>query len=417
MLSHYPGLTQTETGNPMTKLNGRTVSMTEPALPEGKTDYTYFDEDIPGLGLRIRKGGAKGESRVWVFHYWRDGRGRKMTLGKYPKLMAQGARDMVQRKLAPEVALGHDPADEKFERRTDKETFGETVAAYLQAKQSELRPRTFTEAERYLSEAAKGLHGRELAAVSQADIALLLNRASAGGHNATANRLRANLAALFTWAAKQGKVKDNPVSKTEKRKEQARDRVLTDAELAAIWNALPDSDYGRIVKLLMLTGQRRDEIGGLRWAEIDLSGEGFIHLPKERTKNKRPHMVPLSPPARAILAALQEQAGDREFVFGRGQGFAGWSASKAALDSALTFTNWTLHDLRRTAATGMARLGVNLPVIERALNHISDSFSGIVGVYQHHPFNGERREALDKWAAHVVALVSKRPFAVVANAA
>jgi integrase len=405
----------------MTKLNDRTVSMTKPPLPEGKTDYTYFDEDISGLGLRIRKGGAKGESRVWVFHYWRDGRGRKMTLGKYPKLMAQGARDMVQRKLAPEVALGHDPADEKFERRTDKETFGQTVTAYLQAKQSELRPRTFVEAERYLSEAAKGLHGRELAAVSQADIALLLNRAGAGGHDATANRLRANLAALFTWAAKQGKVKDNPVKQTEKRKEQARERVLTDIELAAIWNALPDSDYGRIVKLLMLTGQRRDEIGGLRWAEIDLTQlgdfHGVINLPKERTKNNRPHMVPLSAPARAILAALQQQAGDREFVFGRGQGFAGWSASKAALDLALSFTDWTLHDLRRTCATGMAELGVAPHIVELVLNHQSGHKGGIAGVYNRAVNGKERREALDRWAAHVVALVSKRPFAVVANAA
>jgi integrase len=158
----------------------------------------------------------------------------------------------------------------------------------------------------------------------------------------------------------------------------------------------------------MLTGQRRDEIGALRWSEIDLSGEGVIHLPKERTKNRRPHMVPLSPAARAILATLREQAGDREFVFGRGQGFSGWSASKAALDAELPkMTDWTLHDLRRTAATGMAKLGVNLPVIERALNHISGSFDGIVGVYQRHDFNGERREALDKWAAHVIALVGK----------
>jgi integrase len=395
------------------KLNDRTVTLSKPTLPEGKIDIVIFDEDIPGFGLRIREGG----SRVWIFQYSRDGRARRMTLGKFPKLSAREAREMVG-PLAHLVGLGRDPAAEKQESRTDKETLGEAVMAYLQVKKSELRPRTFVETERYLSETAKSLHSRPLEAITQKEIASVLTRIADESGNATANRFRANLAALYAWAARQGKVTVNPVSLTEKRPEQSRDRVLTDAELAAIWHVLPASDYGAIVKLLMMTGQRRDEIGGLRWSEIDLSGDGVIHLPKERTKNRRPHMVPLSPAARAILASLREQAGDREFVFGRGQGFSGWSASKAALDAELPkMPDWTLHDLRRTAATGMAKLGVNLPVIERALNHISGSFDGIVGVYQRHDFNGERREAMDKWAAHVVALVTKRPFVVVDKAA
>jgi integrase len=330
-----------------------------------------------------------------------------MTLGKFPKLSAREAREMVG-PLAHQVGLGRDPAAEKQEVRTDKETLGEAVMAYLQVKKPELRPRTFVETERYLTETAKGVYSRPLMAITQTDIALLLNRVADQSGNATANRFRANMAALYAWAARQGKVTVNPVAFTEKRPEQSRDRVLKDHELAAIWNALPASDYGAIVKLLILTGQRRNEIGALHWSEIDLSGDGVIHLPKERTKNRRPHMIPLSPAARAILATLREQAGDREFVFGRGEGFLGWSASKAALDADLAkMPDWTLHDLRRTAATGMAKLGVNLPVIERALNHISGSFAGIVGVYQHHDFNGERREALVKWAAHMMALVGK----------
>jgi integrase len=395
------------------KLNDRTVTLSKPTLPEGKIDIVIFDEDIPGFGLRIREGG----SRVWIFQYSRDGRARRMTLGKFPKLSAREAREMVG-PLAHQVGLGRDPAAEKQETRTDKETLGEAIMAYLQVKKPELRPRTFVETERYLSETAKGLHSRPLDAITQREIADVLTRIADQSGNATANRFRANLAALYTWAARQGKVTANPVAFTEKRPEQSRDRVLTDAELAAIWNALPASDYGAIVKLLMLTGQRRDEIGGLRWSEIDLSGYGVIHLPKERTKNRHPHMIPLSPAARAILATLREQAGDREFVFGRGQGFSGWSASKAALHADLPkMPDWTLHDLRRTAATGMGELRVPPNIIEMVLNHQSGHKGGIAGIYNHAVNGTERREALDKWGAHVMALVTKRPFVVVAKAA
>jgi len=391
------------------KLNDRTVTLSKPTLPEGKIDIVIFDEDIPGFGLRIREGG----SRVWIFQYSRDGRARRMTLGKFPKLSAREAREMVG-PLAHQVGLGHDPAAEKQEARTDKETLGEAVMAYLQVKKSELRPRTFVETERYLSETASGLHGRPLDAITQKEIADVLTRIAGASGNATANRFRANLAALYAWAARQGKVAVNPVAFTEKRPEQSRDRVLKDHELAAIWNALPASDYGAIVKLLILTGQRRDEIGALRWSEIDLTQlggfNGVINLPKERTKNRRPHMIPLSPAARAILATLREQAGDREFVFGRGQGFSGWSASKAALDADLAkMADWTLHDLRLTCATGMAELGVAPHIVELVLNHQSGHKGGIAGVYNRAVNGKERREALDQWDRHIAALVAAKP--------
>jgi integrase len=385
------------------KLNDRTVTLAKPTLPEGKIDIVIFDEDIPGFGLRIREGG----SRAWIFQYSRDGRSRRMTLGKFPKLSAREAREMVG-PLAHLVGLGRDPAAEKQEARSDKETLGEAVMAYLQVKKPELRPRTFVETERYLAETAKGLHGRPLAAINQTELADLLARIAKDSGNATANRFRANLAALYAWAARQGKVMANPVALTEKRPEQSRDRVLTDHELAAIWNALPASDYGAIVKLLMLTGQRRDEIGALRWSEIDLSGDGVIHLPAERTKNRKPHMIPLSPAARDILHALSASRGDREFVFGRGNGFSGWSASKTAVDESLAkMPDWTLHDLRRSAVTGMAELGVAPHVIEAVVNHYSGHKAGIAGVYNRANHFSERREALNKWAAHVVAQVGK----------
>src|SRR5262249_26566337 len=266
------------------KFTDKTVTQTKPELPEGKSDHIFFDELDRGFGLRVRDTGSK----IWVYQYSRNNKTRRMTIGVWPTMSPSQAREQV-RKLSAERRLGADPAHDLAVRQIDKESFGETVALYLAAKKDELRDRTYTETERYLTGSAKSLNSRPLAAIPQAEISALLDRAANGSGDATSNRLRANLAALFTWAATKGKVTANPVKLTEKRKEQSRDRVLADHELAAIWNALPaEGDFAAIVKLLMLTGQRRAEIGGLRWSEIDLR-QGQINLPAERTKNGHPH--------------------------------------------------------------------------------------------------------------------------------
>ena len=392
------------------RLTDRTVTNSKPELPKGKTDAIFFDEAISGFGLRVREGG----SRVFIFQYSRDGHTRRMTLGPWPKISATKARELVEA-AAAKVALGHDPAAEKQEAQTHKETLGEAVAAYLKVKADELRPRTYVETERYLDRTARSLHSRPLAAITQAELADLLTRVSRDSGNIAANRCRANLVALHSWAARQGKVTHNPAALTEKRKEQARDRVLAEAELAALWQALPDSDYGRIVKLLMLTGQRREEIGGLRWSEI---AGGQINLPPNRTKNGKAHFVPLS---QAALALLPARTG-RDHVFGRGDGsdgFAGWSAAKAALDKRLgdTVAPWRLHDLRHAMSTGMHEMGVAPHVVEAVINHISGHKAGVAGRYNHANYTAERKAALDMWAAHILSLVAKRPFVVVAKAA
>ena len=387
------------------RLTDRTVTSSKPELPEGKTDAIFFDEQIPGFGLRIRDGG----SRKWIFQYSRDGHTKRMTLGDVSKIGATKAKEMVEQ-LAAKVALGLDPAAEKQEAQTHKETLGEAVAAYLKVKARELAPRTYIETERYLDETAEPLHGRPLENIEQKEIADLLTKIADKSGDATANRFRANLSAMYVWAAQEGKVTANPVAFTKKRAEKARERVVKDNdpnELAAIWQALPDSDYGRIVKLLMLTGQRRDEIGGLRWSEIDLE-KGEINLPAERTKNGRAHMIPISKTVRAILAA-QPRMAERDHVFGRGNdGFSGWSASKAALDADLPKMDaWTLHDLRRTCATGMGELGTPPHIVELVLNHQSGHKGGIAGVYNKATNGKEKREALDQWAAHIAAVIAK----------
>ena len=226
-----------------------------------------------------------------------------------------------------------------------------------------------------------------------------------------ADRARATLSATFAWAIGEGLCETNPVDGTNKAsEEQPRDRVLSDAELAAIWNADTPGDYGNIVKLLALTAQRREEIGSLRWSELEGEGEkALIALPAERTKNNRQHDVPLSKAARSILDDIPKR-GERDLIFGEGAGgFSGWSKAKAAMDERLgkAVKPWTLHDLRRTAATRMADLGVQPHVIEAALNHVSGHKGGVAGIYNRSTYAAEKRAALDLWAGHIKIIAAK----------
>ena len=200
-----------------------------------------------------------------------------------------------------------------------------------------------------------------------------------------------------------------------------RDRVLSDEEAAAIWRAAGEAPlpYGAIVRLLMLTGQRREEVAGMTWAELSEDLATWT-IPATRTKNGIPHLVPLSQPARELLHALpSDRPGDVQgahqraklalvFPGERGTPFSGWSKAKSALDTASGVSGWWLHDLRRTLATGLQRLGVRLEVTEAVLNHLSGSRAGVVGIYQRHDWAEEKRAALDAWSAHLLAAAEGR---------
>jgi integrase len=235
-----------------------------------------------------------------------------------------------------------------------------------------------------------------------------------GSGTVAANRVRSSLSAMYAWAMRQVIASQNPVTNTGRFEEHPRDRTLTDAELCIIWRATGDDAFGKIVRLLMLTGQRADEIASLRWTEIDFATD-VISLPAERVKNKRAHQVPISLPVRTILEAQPRRMNDdgtiRDLLFGTGEGgFSGWSKAKASLDDRIAaggklLTPWRLHDLRRTTATGLQRLGVRLEVTESILNHTSGSRAGIVGVYQRHDWAPEKRIALDAWATHLMRVI------------
>jgi integrase len=169
---------------------------------------------------------------------------------------------------------------------------------------------------------------------------------------------------------------------------------------------LSDNDHGRIVRLLILTGCRRDEIGSLRWAEIDKESR-MIVLPGERTKNSRTHHVPLSKIALDIIEAIPRGV-SRDFVFGEGKGgFSGWSKAKAALDAQLGLKPWRLHDLRRTASTRMGDSGVQPHIIEAVINHVSGHKAGVAGVYNRSTYENEKRAALDALSNYLMVAVAK----------
>jgi integrase len=190
--------------------------------------------------------------------------------------------------------------------------------------------------------------------------------------------------------------------------------VLTDAELRTIWKACGDDDYGAVVKLLVLTGQRANEIGELHWDEVH---DEQILLPGERTKNGRAHVIPLSDTAKDILGKIESKS--RTYVFGRDDsGFQGWSKAKERIDARIAkagkpLEHWTLHDLRRTAATRMADLGVQPHIIEAVLNHASGHKGGVAGIYNRATYDKEKRAALNLWAEHVLATVEGRKAVVV----
>jgi integrase len=375
------------------------------SLLPGKRETIFWDDDVAGFGLRLREGG----SRTWIYRYRHGQFQRSMKLGNGNSVSLAVARKNAS-ELEAQVRLGKDPAGQKAIAKQESEyTFEVLAQRFLDARRPELRPATVHEYGRHLRRDAKSLHGLPITAVMQADIARLLN-AAAGP--VSANRLRSTLSAMFTWTMKEGVVlpRGNPAAFTHKREERARDRVLSDKEIKAVWNACGDDDYARILCLLVLTGARAEEISGLRWVEVV---DGAINLPSERTKNRRPHSIPLSELAASIIAELER--GKRTHVFGRDDtGFFGWAKCKQRLDQKLgsAVAPWRVHDLRRTAASGMQHLGIRVEVIERALNHISGSYRGVAGIYQRDPLSDDVRDALERWGRHVTDLIEGRKSVV-----
>jgi integrase len=397
------------------KLDAKTVGGL--ALAKGVAEEFCWDTELPGYGLRLRRRGDGGILRTYAAQYRANGRTRRVTIGSADKITPAQAREAA-RKLLARVELGHDPqAEREAKRRQAARTFRSTVDAYLAAKQPELRPESFRVTKLYLTGPYfRSLHSVGVGDIAHPDIAARLSAIVRNHSTATAAAARRAVSALFKWAMEEGWTSSNPVIGTRKPAEPTpRDRVLADAELVAIWNASGDDEYGRIVRLLILLGSRRAEVGGLRWSELDLKA-GTWTLPAERSKNKRAHTVALPPRSIEIIQAVPRA--DRDHLFGdrAGNGFTSWGRGKVELDERLTGSvkPWRVHDIRRTVATGMADIGIEPHVIEAALNHYSGHRRGVAGVYNRSSYERAVRAALARWGEHVLALVEGRESNVLA---
>jgi integrase len=291
-------------------------------------------------------------------------------------------------------------------------TFGSVVDSYLTRYAAKrLKPGTLTDVERYLRRHWGPLSSLPVRKITRADVAARLACIAEQNGRFAANRARAALGSLYAWAIAEGLADANPVVGTRKAvDEKARDRVLTDEELRLIWQHAGEGDYGAIIRLLILTGQRREEVAAMTWEELDLEGATW-RIGGERTKNTRAHEVSLTQPALEILGARRRCDG-RSLVFGARGPFSGWSKAKASLDARMSAAlggcapaPWRLHDLRRTAATRMADLGVQPHIVEAVLNHVSGHKAGVAGVYNKSTYAGEKLMALELWSKHVVGVM------------
>jgi integrase len=402
------------------KFSDKTVGSA--TCPVGQKDALLFDDVLPGFGLRITASGK----RLFVFQYRSGKKVRRVALGAWGAVTQAQARKRAET-LRGRVREGRDPVSERHAEAAAREAadaeakgaaamtaysvdrlIGDWAAHHLAARSASYRVR----APRDIRAGLKDWLQTPAANLTRADAVQVLDAVKISSGPVAANRLRAEARSCWGWAVKRGALVSSPWEATPRplARETPRERVLTDAEIGTLYNAAVDlpEPFGVLVRLLLLTGQRRGEVSGMRWDEVELDAAVW-RLPGTRTKNHHSHVVPLAPAAVELLRGVRRRVG-AVFVFEgpRKTAVSGFGKMKVALDAALGSTPpWVLHDIRRTVATGLQRLGVRLEVTETILNHVSGSRSGITGVYQRHRWEHETKAALEAWAAHVLAAAGR----------
>jgi integrase len=351
-----------------------------------KLEGWLWDTHCTGFGARRQTNG--------VFYYVRYrhlGAQVVRSIGRHGPFTPDTARAKA-RQLLGVVAGGVDPFAHAL-----GDGFAATLDRYLERKRPSLKPSSFRDAERYLRQYSSPLHSLRLAQIDRRKVAAVLGGVETSAGPVSRNRARSALSGFFSWCIAEGLLDANPVTGTAKADEGgSRERVLTPEELRQLWCSLGDDRFGNIVRLLLLTGQRRNEIGRLTWDEVDLAKRQIV-LPPSRTKNGREHTIPLSAQTMAVFERLPRRS---DFLFGS-HGFNDWDRAKSVLDQRLPMASWRIHDLRRTCATQMAELGVQPHIIEAVLNHVSGHKGGVAGVYNRATYGEPIRDALQRWADHI----------------
>jgi integrase len=361
-----------------------------------------FDSKVPGFGVRIFPTGTKS----FIVFFRAKGRLRRMTLGRYPTLSLREARKLADDALN-RVSHGGDPQREKLDDRRGVR-FAEAVDSFVRLHCKRYnRENTAHETARVLKSRFVSKWGsQDLREITKADVNGLLDKIMKEGHPSAANHALAAIRKLYAWCAGRGLVEANPcVGIRAPAASQSRDRVLSDTDLAKVWQASKDvgDPFGHIVRLLVLTAQRRGEVAGMHWNDVHFPSATWS-IPASRTKSNRAQEVPLVPEAVEILKGLSRTEGIPMVFPAIGNtknSFSGFSKAKRRLDELAGVEDWTLHDLRRTTATGLARLGVAPHVVERILNHTTGTLGGVAGVYNRFGYLPEMRAALELWSKHL----------------
>jgi integrase len=394
-----------------------------PAAAEGTRDE-HLDAAVPGLKLRVTDTGAKS----WSLLYRHRGRLRRLTLGTFPRVTTKAAHDLA-RAAFRQLTAGTDPAEAKRQAReqADEEkelTVAAAVTRWLEQEISQRRPSTQAEWHRIMDrDVLPRLGKRPLASITKRDVLALVDKIVERGAGVHANHTLMRLRRFFNWAIEKDLLAVSPAAGVKPPTiERSRDRVLTDDELAAFWHATDKlrDPYGALFRFLALTGQRRDECGELRWSEVDLDGRVWV-IPSHRFKSDREHRVSLSDAALDVLRAIPRIAGS-DLVFSNNGRTAVSSFSRAMDDARQLMTEelgtvperLTLHDLRRTITSGLARLGIAPHIADKILGHTVGAIGPVASIYQRFQFADERAAALECWGRFVLLLAAPTPTAAIA---
>jgi integrase len=375
------------------------------SLPTPKSDLVYWDAACPGFGVKVTPKGRK----VFVVLYRTAGASsklRKYTIGPYGRITLHQARVAAQRVFAARLE-GRDPAAEKREakRRILADRVEDLLETFIAQRLSQNR--SGDEIARLLRRELKPWVGKSIHEIRKRDVVEVVAAVEQRGAPVAANKTLKAIKTYLRWCVGRAVLDQSPAEGVPlPSKEVACDRVLDDNELAQVILAARkiDGPYGGIVQLLALTGQRREEVACLQREELDLVQQIWT-LPKSRAKNGKAHVVHLSEQSMAVLRRANQLG---PYVFSLlGKPFKEFSRAKLQLDQLSGVTGWRLHDLRRTCVSGMARLGIAPHVADKVLNHQAGTISGVAAVYQRHEFLAERREALERWGAHLVRVAAE----------
>jgi integrase len=390
------------------KLTDRYLQALKAAEPGRR--FIVYDVVVDNFGIRVTEKSRKDSVGSFVMVARFPGSSNPVTrrIGDYPSMSLARAREIAQ-EWREDIRSNIDPKVKETERlwreeRERKNTFAAIFNVFVDDHLSTLRTGTAVAAcvRRYCSDWAP----RPLSELRRRDVSALIKSVKVASPIG-ANRLLAYLKVFFRWAVKEEYIEASPAADIDRpSSENQRDRVLRDDEIRAIWTACGElGPFGAAFRLMLLLGQRRTEVGSMTWPEIDFKEEVW-RLARERTKADRPHEVPLSRLAVSIIESCPKVG---EYVLSTGRRsptprpISGWGKAKEKLDRLSGVSDWRLHDLRRTCATHLAKLGVERLVVSKILNH---SEGGVTHIYERHGYDREKRAALDLWANRVESIVS-----------